>query len=128
MRMAEDRKAVFFAVGLVVCLFLIPFTALADPNTRLPFEPDDTLEEIRAKIEHNGYDFTVRHNWVFDMSSQEKEGFFSRRAPVDIKSVVEAFDAGPLAEELGKALPLSFDWRNHGGRSYIGPIRNQRGC
>ena len=46
----------------------------------LPFEPGDALEEIRYKIDHNGYSFEVAENWVFNMSPAEKSRFFSRRA------------------------------------------------
>jgi C1A family cysteine protease len=93
------------------------------------FEEGDTLEEIRDKIEQNGYNFTVEHNWVYDMSPEEKEQFFSRRDrgfPEDIK-VSE--DIGPLARQLGrKQLPTSFDWRDYSGHSYIGDIRDQGSC
>jgi len=48
----------------------------ADPVGILQFEPDDTLEELREKIRHNGYNFTVDYNWVYDMPSEMKRGFF----------------------------------------------------
>ena len=36
--------------------------SFAEPETKLQFESTDTLEEIRAKIKHNKYQFTVDHN------------------------------------------------------------------
>lgn len=38
-------------------------------------------------------------------------------------------DAQPSLKTFPKgALPSSFDWRNYGGHSYIGPVRDQGGC
>jgi len=101
----------------------------AGENDILPFEPDDTLEEIRYKIDYNGYSFTVDRNWVFDMSPEEKASFFSRRAPLHPRSHTESSDMGPLAAHLdGRRQPLSFDWRDYEGHSYIGDIRDQGTC
>ena len=93
------------------------------------FEQADTLEELRDKIEQNSYNFTVDHNWVYDMSPEEKEEFLSRRDR-GFSQVTEASeDIGPLARHLGrKQLPTQFDWTNHNGHSYIGDIRNQGYC
>lgn len=94
----------------------------------LQFEPGDTLQDLRAKIQHNGYKFTVGHNWVFDMSPEEKRAFFTRRPPLLSAEADEAEDMGPLKKFLGKKLPAQFDWRNHNGHAYIGPVRNQGAC
>jgi len=109
-------------------LFFLPAGVSAQPGELLKFEPGDTLEQIREKIKHNGYSFTVDHNWVFDMSDEEKEKFFSRRAPLFPRKEVVSDYTGPLARHLGKELPSSFDWRDYNGHSYIGPIRDQGGC
>ena len=90
------------------------------------FKADDTLEEIRDKIDYHGYQFTVDHNWVFDLSQEEKAQLLSRRHPQLLQE--QETDLGPLAQHLGRTLPTSFDWRNVGGHSYIGPVRNQGGC
>ena len=93
----------------------------------IPFEAGDTLEEIQTKIDLNGYNFTVDHNWVFDMSPEEKEHFSSRRPPVT--QAKRAGSIGPLVDHLGKVdTPSSFDWRDYQGHSYIGPIRDQDSC
>ncbi|MFH1038096.1 MAG: C1 family peptidase [PVC group bacterium] len=95
----------------------------------LPFEPDDTLEDIRYKIDHNGYQFAVENNWVFDMSPNEKASFFSRHQPLSPRRRSFHDGIGPLAKHLGKkTLPASFDWRNYNGRSYIGSVGDQGDC
>jgi C1A family cysteine protease len=93
----------------------------------LKFQPGDTIEEIRDKIEHNGYNFTVGHNWVYDMSVESKEAFFRRFRPISPRKDVSD-DIGPLERHLGAELPARFDWRDYNDRSYIGPVRNQEGC
>ena len=93
------------------------------------FEQADTLEELQDKIEQNSYNFTVDHNWVYDMSPEEKEEFFSRRDRGFSQDTEASEDIGPLAGHLGrKQLPTQFDWTNHNGQSYIGDIRNQGSC
>ena len=121
-------KILTTVIILMLLAFSLPFTIAAGAEI-LPFEPDDTLEEIRYKIDHNGYNFTVDHNWVFDMSPEEKARFFSRRFPLHPAEGTRGVSMGPLARQLGKTLPpASFDWRNEGGHSYIGPIRDQAPC
>jgi C1A family cysteine protease len=114
---------------LCVLPFLMSTISFAETEGKLKFEPGDTLEEIRAKIKHNGYQFTVGHNWVSDMPAEQKKNFLSRRPPRFPKSTEAWDDMGPLTAHIGETqLPSSFDWRNYNGRSYIGPIRNQGSC
>jgi C1A family cysteine protease len=119
---------------MVIILFLlfvaVPSLAADRQKTPLPFSPDDSLEAVREKIKHNGYTFTVDHNWVVDMSPEMRREFFSRHPSRSARlgQAGLAEDIGPLAEHLGKALPSSFDWRSYNGHSYIGPIRDQGQC
>ncbi len=116
--------------GLMIFLFLFAFLgfSLRAQSTELAFQDGDSLEMLQQKIQRNGYGFTVGHNWVFDMTPEQKQEFFSRR-PSAFPRVYGNYDnIGPLADELGKTLPAAFDWRNVGGHSYIGPVRNQASC
>ncbi len=113
---------------LLTFILLLParFAAGQDP---LPFEPDDTLEEIRYKIDYNGYSFEVADNWVFSMSPEEKSRFFSRRAPVFPRAMADGAGIGPLGSRLESVdLPEKFDWRDYNGHAYIGDIRDQGSC
>ncbi|HOP48842.1 MAG TPA: C1 family peptidase [Desulfobacteraceae bacterium] len=115
----------------IVCIYLVFFqfkSFAAAPVDLIPFGQADTLEDIRAIIKHNGYNFTVGHNWVFDMPAEEKERFFSRRPPVTTGKTLAKEDPGLLSRYLGMELPSSFDWRNYNGHSYIGAIRDQGNC
>lgn len=112
-------------IGLM--LFALALGAWAQDGD-LVFQDSDSLEVIREKIDRNGFEFTVGHNWVFDMTPEEKQAFFSRRPPRQPRVYTSSDGIGPLAEELGKALPAAFDWRAHDGHSYIGPVDNQGGC
>ena len=119
-------KKLLWMVLLFLCI-LLGYGGMLQGGI-LRFEQNDSLEVIRAKIKHNGYNFAVDHNWVFDMPPEMKEEFFSRH-PGPVPSRDLQFDnIGPLKEHLEKALPASFDWRNYGGHSYIGPIRDQGNC
>jgi len=126
--MAFFRKTLKFLMALfgLICLQGVCLGADADI---LKFEPGDTLEDIRAKIEHNGYHFTVDSNWVFDMSATEKRTFLTRRAPLFPEASEGSGAESPLKGHLGeRQLPASFDWRSYNGHSYIGPVRDQGTC
>ncbi len=114
--------------GLLCLIMLLVSLGVvyAQDGDKLAFGDNDTLEEIRFKIDYNGYDFKVDNNWVYDMTPEEKKIFFSRKARSMPEHINE--DMGPLANELGRDLPSSFDWRNYNGHSYIGAVRNQGSC
>ncbi|MEW6368448.1 MAG: C1 family peptidase [Acidobacteriota bacterium] len=122
--MHARRLSNAFIVAMAALVLGIPVSA----QSREDFEDDDTIEEIRAKIDQNGYGFTVAHNWVFDMSKEEKAQFLSRHPSPWHPGARISDEIGPLQEHLGKALPAQFDWRNVSGRSYIGSVRNQGNC
>ncbi|HNX98628.1 MAG TPA: C1 family peptidase, partial [Candidatus Aminicenantes bacterium] len=116
------------ATAILGLLILAPQPQCAR-DERISSRPDDSLEEIQQKIDASGYGFTVGHNWVFDLPPAEKARFHSRHSLA--KGVVEPFapGIGPLAEVIGRqALPSHFDWRDVGGHSYIGAVRNQGNC
>ncbi|MDP8213801.1 MAG: C1 family peptidase [Candidatus Euphemobacter frigidus] len=123
----SKKIAVSITLSILFSFFVFPDGKAAE-NDILPFEPGDTLEEIRYKIDHNGYSFTVDHNWVFDMSPEEKARFFSRRFPLHPAEGVRAVGMGPLARQLGRTLPASFDWQSYNGHAYIGAVRDQGLC
>jgi len=112
-----------------LALLTSPSFGEAEQRVLLPFEPEDTIEDIRYKIDYNGYSFTVEESRVFNMSPEERVRFLSRRAPLQPRRLAPVDDVGPLAEYLGRRLlPPGFDWRDYGGHSYIGDIRDQGDC
>ena len=126
--MRRQMKTWLALIALCSLLFFLPTFSSGQPKEILKFESEDTLEEIRAKIKHNGYSFKVARNWVFDMSPERREKLFSRRTPVFPRVADFHDEIGPLSMHLGKQLPSSFDWRNYNGHSYIGSIRDQGDC
>ena len=126
----KNYKEIF--TGLILFLVLLtlpPGVSLGGDRDILKFEPGDTLEDIRAKIEYNGYDFTVERTWVFDMSAREKRAFLTRRPPLFPEASDGYGGQDPLVSILGeRQLPASFDWRSYNGHSYIGPVRDQGAC
>ncbi len=115
---------------IIIIIFLCSLQGISENQKLvLKFEKNDTLEEIRAKIEHNGYQFKVSHNWVFDMSPEQKIAFYGKRPSRQSTRLERLDDIGPLARYIEKkALPAQFDWRNHNGHAYIGTVRNQGYC
>ncbi|MCK5681329.1 hypothetical protein KAI46_11020, partial [bacterium] len=96
---------------------------------KLSFSPDDTIIEIQAKIEANGYNFTVAPNWVTRLPVSEREKLLSRHpSPYPNYRTGSSFGDGPLVVRRAEELPTAFDWRNYQAHSYIGPIRNQGTC
>jgi C1A family cysteine protease len=124
--MKNGRLLAGLVLFFALCAALGP--ALRAQEIDLAFRDDDTLEMIEQKIQGNGYGFTVGHNWVFDMTPEQKRAFFSRHAPLTPRVYNESDSIGPLADELGKTLPAAFDWRDYNGHSYIGPVRDQGSC
>ncbi len=124
--MKKRRMFLVFLLCLVLGMQVVFAEKAALRKDLLPFTDNDTLEDIRFKIAYNDFHFTVNHNWVFDMSPEEKADFFSRHPGLDIKPVSD--DIGPVKNYLNKDLPTAFDWRSVAGHTYIGPVRNQGSC
>ena len=125
-------KSKLFSKGLLIILLVFGLSAQViseNQKGRVKFEKNDTLNQIREKIRQNGYRFKVNHNWVYDMSAEEKEAFFGRRPSSIVSKLSKSDDIGPLERYLDKkVLPTRFDWRNHNGHTFIGPVRNQGYC
>jgi C1A family cysteine protease len=118
------RRWTLLAAGL----FLLMAATAAAAGTPVAFTADDTLEQVRAKIEANGYDFTVEENWITRLPAEAREALLSRRRPGRPVEAPPLVDYGPLVHHLGRALPDHFDLRDVGGKSYIGPIQDQGQC
>ena len=117
----------FFYLSAILYVFGM-FTASGEYAPVLPFDMDDTIEELRIKIAHNGYNFYVDHNPVYDAPQEQKDIMFSRHAP-GIPLYNEGFGLSPLQLlTQQRDLPTSFCWTNVNGHTYIGPIKDQGLC
>lgn len=85
------------------------------------FAQGDSLEEIREKIQYNGYSFKVK-----DYGRTLPLGRF---VPGRHSSSDPAYETGRRltlpAGRLADVLPTSFDWRDVDGKAYIGDVRDQ---
>ncbi len=124
------RKRCIRIPFIIMAIFLILESSYLNAADKLKFEADDTLEEIRAKIKHNGYSFEVEHNRIFDLPLAEKEKLFNRRVPSLPRTSFSTTDIGPLEKQISLKLtpPSQFDWRDYNGHTYIGPVRDQGYC
>jgi C1A family cysteine protease len=106
-------------------ILLLVAAVLGGAQEKIPFAAGDTLDQLRAKIAHNGYSFTVKDTWVYNLSPEEKARMFPVRVapPVERRRLVPHSD--PLLGTSTRGAVPAFDWRNQAGRSYVGPIRNQ---
>ena len=116
-------KHLLFAVLMLLMFCIAGFNAAA--QDKIPFGSNDTLEEIRAKIKHNGYKFTVEHNWVFDLSPEERAKMFRLRRMSQPGDNIPVPNTDIILKSTKSSLPAALDWRNVDGHSYIGPLRNQ---
>jgi hypothetical protein len=95
------------------------------PIDKIPFEDKDYIANIRKIIAHNGYNFTVERNPVYDETGYP--GTPSLPLETDNSSDHYSYsNEEPNLKLDGTTLPSSFDIRNVNGRCYIGPIRNQQ--
>ena len=116
-------------IALCVPVLLTASLSYAASTEIEPFLDSDGLAEVRAKIQHNGYSFTVAPNWVFNMSPEEKERFFSRRPSAFPSMLKGADEIGPLRQYLRSTPTESyFSWTDFEGHTYIGPVANQGNC
>jgi len=124
------RPALLMALPSCLLLLFLPMSSFAQAKEVLKFEPRDTIEVLRAKIEHNGYQFKVDHNWVYDMPAEKKAAFLGLHQPlVPAPRLGSTDDYRPLSHKSPKGLlPTQFCWTNYNGHSYIGPIRHQGDC
>ncbi len=114
---------------LFVLLVSVSLVCAADGGpVLLSFSWDNSLVEVKSIIQHNGYDFTVATNWVFNLSFDEKDKLLSRHAPLERMAVRPSDDIGVLAADLDKQMPPSFCLTNYNGHSYIAPIQDQGRC
>ncbi|MBF0495899.1 MAG: FG-GAP repeat protein [Deltaproteobacteria bacterium] len=125
------RKNIRTRLSMITLWFLFLFLSLtlAQAQDKLAFEADDSIIQLRDKISNNGYSFSVGHNWVYDLSQDDKAKLLSRHPPLNPRPAGEPEEIGPIARHLGKAaLPAQFDWRSYNGKSYIGPVKDQDTC
>jgi len=120
------RRALRFVVLMLLALALCP--AASGAAEKFPFLPEDSIATLQAKIEANGYAFTVAPNWITRLPVAAREKLLSRRPPAFRAYPLRSADAGGLIILSDEALPSAFDWRDVEGRSYIGPVRNQGNC
>lgn len=113
------------AAGALLCVFIL---ATAAAYAQVPFEPGDDIETIREKIEANGFQFEVSHNWIFDLPEEQKERYFSRRKSEPALNALPLSTNSLARSSNDVVLPSSFDLRDVDGKSYIGPVRDQGSC
>lgn len=109
--------------GILFAIFIAIFAISTSAREKLAFNDNDNLEDIRSKIQHNGYNFTVGETWVYKLSHEDKAKMFPKKKlpPPEKRQIVYFTNL----KSLKQTTPTSFDWRNYNGHSYIGPIRNQ---
>lgn len=102
--------------SVLVLFFLLGFAA--------DVRAGRSLEQIREEIRANGWNFSVDHNWVYDLPDEAKRQLLKERW-IGWRKHFPPYH-GPV---LSRAeLPAAFDWRNVNGHSYVGPVRNQGAC
>ncbi len=95
------------------------FAETSPINGLIPFNFNDTLENIRAIIKHNDFRFEVGH--TFDYDNYSYAATDADIVPRKISSIIIPPAPAPPAPDL----PSKFDLRDINGRCYIGPARDQ---
>ncbi len=127
MKNEQGRGGTFFAQNLKSIAFMVLLTMMglsAIAQEKLAFTRFESLDDIKAKIEHNGYNFTVGETWVYKLSPEEKEKLMPlRKVPSPDKMII--VPNSNLSSKMSKQLPASFDWRSYNGHNYTSPVKNQ---
>ena len=85
------------------------------------------LEEKKSSNKNAGIGFDTISMIDLMIEKNEIDLFFPGKGK-EQKVKVQKNTTKPDPMPVKSDLPLSYDWRNIGGDSYVGPIRNQGGC
>jgi len=113
---AASRKYFSFAV-----LFFLLIS-----STFVYAQPDD-LDQIRDAIKAKGARWHADKTSISVLSEKEKKNRLGDRDDEDIiAQALSSPEAAPIPQVEGA--PVTLDWRNTGGISYVSPVKNQGSC
>ncbi|ACL03084.1 peptidase C1A papain [Desulfatibacillum aliphaticivorans] len=125
MRLQDFSRYLIIAVFSAIGLF-ISSSALAADDASSAQEAE--LQEIRESITQNNYGFQVGPNPVFNKDPEELEQLLGRRATRLTRLMAIGQEVWFEFGGDWDAIPSSFDLRDVGGKSFIGPIKDQGDC
>ena len=98
------------------------------------------IEELKASIKKNGYDWTAAETSMSKLSEAEQKkrlGLLVTDAELEEMRVSIEFETGKELELLSMmttelkekiSYPAAFDWRNYNGKDWTLPVRDQGSC
>ncbi|MCK4414393.1 MAG: hypothetical protein KAY32_12695 [Candidatus Eisenbacteria sp.] len=116
------RPAVILRWSAGLLTLTLGLTALAaHPATALP----PTLNQIQQAIQNQNLDWDAASNSVWLKTWAEKDSLLGL---LESKDLIPMESPCRLPDGFFKDLPDSFDWRNKGGKNYIGSVKDQGHC
>ncbi len=114
-------------VGVLVTLLVILLSVAAPVAGKVDREitPEEAarLEEWRAEVEKNGYDWEVGPTSVSHLSHDEFQQRLGDEVPAHIQAIYDTLKPDPAIERM--QFRSSFDWRDYGG---VTPAKDQGAC
>ncbi|MFH1618792.1 MAG: C1 family peptidase [bacterium] len=85
------------------------------------FSRASELEDIRKAIKTTGARWEAGETWVSKLSTEERKTVLGL--------TMAGFDPDvPVLVTAPAELPAAIDWRGHGGKNYVTPVKNQAKC
>ena len=110
-------------LSVVLVLSVVVVSAPAGIDRVVTPEEAAWLEQVRAEIERNGYDWVAGPTSVSHLTPEQRERLLGGEIPPEIQAMYDALVPDPAIENM--RFRDSFDWRDYGG---VTPAKSQGDC
>jgi len=88
--------------------------------------PTIAKERLLTDITKAKLNWTPLESWIYNISDTQRSNLLG--VAIDHADLARIMSAPPAAAAAPVSLPVAVDWRNHAGRNFVSPVKNQGGC